>query len=128
MMASRRHREPCFDGLGRSRDMKKLWILLGFGFSLGMVPLMAAPILGNIKIDHFGYRTGDTKIAYCTANPGTSIEVHDANTNALILTTTSVTDKGNDTSSPLMSGDHVWWVDFSALAAPGPYYLYSPSL
>jgi hypothetical protein len=56
------------------------------------------------------------------------VEVLDASTNALVLTTTSVTDKGTDASSPLMSGDHVWWVDFSALTAPGTYYLYSPSL
>jgi hypothetical protein len=90
--------------------------------------LTAASILGTIKIDHFGYRTTDTKTAYFTANPGASVEVHDANTNALILATTLVTDKGTDISSPLMSGDHVWWVDFSALTSPGTYYLYSPAL
>ncbi|HTC19632.1 MAG TPA: glycoside hydrolase family 9 protein, partial [bacterium] len=108
--------------------MKK-WILLSaLGIFSSPLGLMAYPLLGNIKVDHFGYRTGDTKIAYFTANPGASVEVLDANSNALILTSTNVTDKGTDASSPLMSGDHVWWVDFSPLNTSGTYYLYSPSL
>ncbi|MGH7739198.1 MAG: CIA30 family protein [bacterium] len=103
---------------------------LGFGFWIWVLAGLggAAPLFGDINLDHFGYRTGDTKIAYCTADPGASLEVRDAATNALILTTTLVTDKGTDTSSPPMSGDHVWWVDFSALTTPGTYYLDSPTL
>lgn len=122
------HTSRAFEGPKRQEvPVEKLlfWIFL-----LGLVPggLDAAPILGDIKLDHFGYRTGDTKIAYFTANPGTSVEVHDAATSVLVTTTASITDKGTDTSSPLMSGDHVWWVDFSALTAPGTYYVYSAAL
>lgn len=90
--------------------------------------LFAASILGDIKLDHFGYRTTDSKVAYFTANPGASVEVHDATTNALVYTTTTITSKGADTSSPQISGDTVWWVDFSAFTTAGYYYLLSPSL
>ena len=97
---------------------------------LNLFPLaaMAASILGNIKLDHFGYRTTDTKIAYFTANPGTSVEVHNANTNALVYTTTTITSKGTDPTNPQISGDTLWWVDFSAFTTAGQYYLYSSTL
>jgi len=88
----------------------------------------AASIAGNIKIDHFGYRTGDVKIAYFTANPGASVQLHDSSSNALVYTTTNITSLGPDTSSPLIYGDSVWWVDFSPFTTAGRYYLLSPSL
>ena len=37
----------------------------------------------------------------------------------------SITSKGND-GAP--SGDNVWWVDFSPLATPGSYRIYSSAL
>ena len=90
----------------------------------------AAPILGNIKVDHFGYRTLDSKIALFTSNPGSTVEVHDATSNALVYTVAAagISDQGTDTSSPQISGDHVWWVDFSAFTTAGKYYLLSPNL
>jgi len=54
-------------------NMKRIWVLSGLLFSLGPALLPAASILGDIKLDHFGYRTGDTKTAYFTANPGASV-------------------------------------------------------
>ena len=100
------------------------------GLAIGIRPsfLGAAPIAGNIKLDHFGYRTTDPKIAYFTANPVASVEVHDAGTNALVYTTSAITDKGTDTGTPLISGDHVWWVDFSTFTTAGSYYLLSTTL
>jgi|GEM_PF-1619410 len=90
----------------------------------------AASNTGKIKIDNFGYRTTDTKIAIFTANPGATVEIHDAGTTALVYTVTAanITSKGTDTASPLISGDTIWWVDFSAFTTPGHYYLLSPSL
>ena len=88
----------------------------------------AATIAGHIKIDHFGYRTTDTKIAYFTQNPGSSVGLYNASTASLVYTTTNITFKGTDTGSPLISGDSVWWVDFSPYTTAGTYYLYSSSL
>jgi len=109
---------------------KKIFMLLVFIFLsvLPAVPAPAAPIAGNIKLDHFGYRTADQKIAYFTANPGPSVGVYDANTNSLVYTSTNITSKGTDTGTPLISGDTLWWVDFSGFTAPGQYYLLSASL
>ncbi|HVZ80996.1 MAG TPA: glycoside hydrolase family 9 protein [bacterium] len=87
-----------------------------------------SPVKGDIKTDHFGYRPGDTKIACFTADPGKQVEVRDARTNTLVFSTGTITDKGTDASTPPMSGDHVWWVDFSGLTRPGTYRLHSPSL
>jgi endoglucanase len=91
-------------------------------------PLQAASILGDIKLDHFGYRTTGSKVAYFTANPGASVGVYNAATNALAYTTTNITSKGTDTGSPLISGDTVWWVDFSPFTTAGTYYLLSTAL
>ncbi len=90
--------------------------------------LPAAPIVGHIKLDNFGYRTADTKIAIFTANPGTSVGVYSAATSTLAYTTTTITSKGTDPTSPQISGDTIWWVDFSAFTTPGQYFLISTTL
>jgi hypothetical protein len=81
-----------------------------------------------MKTDHFGYRPLDMKLAYCTQDPGKVLELRDAGTDALVLTTTAVADLGKDATQPLAYGDHVWRVDFSNLNKPGRYYLASPAL
>ena len=90
--------------------------------------LEAAPVSHHIKLDTFGYRPGDTKIAIFSADPGSTVEVRDA-ADTVVLTVPiaggSITSMGND-GAP--SGDTVWWVDFSPLTAPGIYRLYSPAL
>jgi hypothetical protein len=88
----------------------------------------AASILGHIKIDNFGYRTGDYKIAYFTSNPGTTVGVYNASTGQLAYSVPSadITSKGTDTTG--ITGDTVWWVNFSAFTTSGTYYIYSTSL
>ena len=93
--------------------------------------LEAASILGHIKIDNFGYRTADQKIAYFTANPGTTVGVYNASTSVLAYSvpagniTGPFTDSG---AATWISGDTVWRADFSSFSAPGTYYVYSTSL
>ena len=87
----------------------------------------SAAITQAIKIDSFGYRTQDTKIAVFSENPGTSVEVRDTTDDIITtLSGSAIQPKGTDTQS--RSGDTVWWVDFSNLTAPGNYRLYSSSL
>ena len=97
-------------------------------FALAHPVLAAAPILGHIQIDHFGYRSAAIKTAFFNADPGASFEIHDAGTDALVLTVSTVVDDGVDSASPLITGDHVWHGDFSALVTPGHYVVYSAGL
>jgi hypothetical protein len=88
----------------------------------------AAPVSHEVKVDHFGYRPADTKISIVSANPGSEVEIRNA-ADAVVfrvpLDGGSIQSKGNDGPS---SGDDVWWVDFSALTAPGTYRVYSAAL
>ena len=88
----------------------------------------AAPISHALKVDHFGYRPGDGKVAVISANPGSSVELRNA-ADAVVFRIPqdggSIVSKGAD-GAP--SGDTVWWVDFSAFTTPGSYRLYSVAL
>jgi|GEM_PF-723794 len=88
----------------------------------------AAPVSQAFKLDHFGYRAGDSKVAIVTQNPGATLQIRTAG-EAVVYTVPgdggSIVSKGVDGPA---SGDTVWWVDFSGLSALGSYHLYSPSL
>ena len=89
----------------------------------------AQPVSPAIKLDHFGYRPADGKVAIFTANPGAAVQVRDAATLAVLFTVPtnggSITSRGVDGPG---SFDTVWWVDFSPFAAVGSYHLFSPTL
>jgi hypothetical protein len=108
----------------------RLILLLFKTFFISLFPtfVFAAPIVGHIKIDNFGYRTTDTKIAYFTSNPGATVGVYNASTSVLAYTVPAgnITSKGTDTTG--ITGDTVWWADFSAFSAPGTYFIDSTSL
>jgi hypothetical protein len=104
--------------------------------ALAAAALLLAPGLASaqavsaaIKLDHFGYRPGDAKVAIFTANPGTTVQVRDAATLAVVFTVPtnggSITPMGQDGPG---SFDTVWWVDFSPLATLGAYHLFSPTI
>jgi hypothetical protein len=99
------------------------FILVGF---LKLVD--AAPVSQAIKLDHFGYRLNDVKVAVFSENPGSVVEVRTPN-DTVVLTIPdnggSIVSKGYD-GNP--SGDTIWWVDFSILTEPGTYHLYSHTL
>lgn len=42
--------------------------------------------LPAIKLDNFGYRPGDAKVAIFTANPGATVQIRDAATSAVVFT------------------------------------------
>ncbi len=89
----------------------------------------AAPVSLAFKLDHFGYRPDDTKVAIVTSNPGATVEVRSAADDSVVFTVPtdggSIAPKGFDAAG---SGDSVWWVDFSALTAVGEYRLYSATV
>jgi hypothetical protein len=90
-------------------------------------PLERGGVTTAIKLDHFGYRPLDVKVAVFSADPGPTVEVRTpAGTHVFTVPTDggSIVSKGADASS----GDRIWWVDFTPLEAPGAYDLYSPSL
>jgi hypothetical protein len=104
------------------------------------VPLVAALLLASapafgqavspaIKLDHFGYRPADGKVAIFTANPGATVQVRDAVTSAVVFTVPAdgggITPMGADGPG---SFDTVWWVDFSPFAALGNYHLFSATV
>jgi len=92
------------------------------------LPGRAAPVSQDIKLDYFGYRPADKKLAIFTADPGATVLVRtESEATAYTVPTDggSIASKGYD-GDP--SGDTVWWVDFSGFAAAGTYHLYSPSL
>ena len=83
--------------------------------------------LSSIKLDNFGYRPNDSKVAVFTANPGATVQVRDAATSAVLYTVPagSIVAKGVDGTG---SFDTVWWVDFSPFATVGQYRLFSTTL
>jgi hypothetical protein len=101
-------------------------LLLVAVLSSGCREPMAAPRI-PCKLDHFGYRPADPKVAVYTADPGPSVEVRLASGDVVFRVPQdggSVSRRGRDWAS----GDDVWWVDFSPLTAPGRYRLYSGPL
>lgn len=88
----------------------------------------ALPVSQALKVDHFGYRPADTKVAIASANPGATVQIRNP-ADAVVFTIPanggSIVAKGAD-GAP--SGDNVWWIDFSVFTTPGSYRLASPSL
>ncbi len=89
----------------------------------GAPPLVAMPV----KLDNFGYRPGDTKVAIFTADPGGAVQVRTP-AGAVAFTVPadggSIQSKGPDAGS----GDRIWWVDFTPFDARGVFHLFSASL
>ncbi len=86
-----------------------------------------------IKIDQFGYRPGDEKVAvianpitgYNNAvpfTPGTTYQVRDWTTNAVVFTGTPTA--WNTGSTQTQSGDKVWHFTFTTYTVPGSYYIF----
>lgn len=97
--------------------------------------LFASPsaITEFIKVDQFGYRTSDQKIAIIanpqtgfndTAQftPGNSYQVRRWNDDGVIFSGNITAWNGGATQA--QSGDKVWWFDFSSVTTPDDYYIY----
>ncbi len=90
----------------------------------------------HIKVDQFGYRTGDTKVGvisnpidgYNNGNPftpGATYEVRRWSDDVVVFSSAPVL--WNSGATHGQSGDKVWWFDFSSLNTIGSYYLYDVS-
>ncbi len=102
-------------------------LVLALGLLLaGCRERMQAPPV-PCKLDHFGYRPDDVKVAVYSSDPGPSVEVRSSAGSVVFRVPAdggSITSRGRDA----MSGDRIWWVDFSPLVTPGTYRLFSTTL
>lgn len=82
-----------------------------------------AAVSRHIKIDHYGYRPADPKVAIFTSNPGASVEVQDTLASVVFRVPQnggSIVFRSRDT---IVSGDSIWWVDFTPFQNAGTYQL-----
>jgi hypothetical protein len=103
-------------------------IALAIAVSIVAATAPAASVSTAFKLDSFGYRPGDAKVAVISANPGASVQIRDTFDTVVFQVPGdggSILSMGNDGPA---SGDNVWWVDFTPFDTPGTYRLYSPSL
>src|SRR4029453_2695029 len=80
---------------------------------------MAASVTQDIKMDYFGYRPNDVKIAIFTPNPGATVQIRNTSDAVVFTIPTnggSITSMGAD-GQP--SGDTVWQVDFTVFFFAG---------
>lgn len=113
-----------------------------FSFRCILFPVAAAiyisaaaipPVVDNhIKVDQFGYLTTGKKIAIIsnpqvgyndtdTFIPGSTYEIRRWSDDAFIYS--GIISPWNSGATHAQSGDKVWWFDFSAVTAPGFYYV-----
>ena len=91
------------------------------------VAMSAAPVTQNIKMDNFGYRPGDVKVAIFIADPGGTVQIRNTSDQVVFTIPTSggsITSMGAD-GQP--SGHTVWQVNFTPFSTPGTYRLHVPS-
>jgi hypothetical protein len=91
------------------------------------VAVSAAPVTQNIKMDYFGYRPGDVKVAIFIADPGGTVQIRNTSDQVVFTIPTSggsITSMGAD-GQP--TGHTVWQVNFTPFSTPGTYRLYVPS-
>ncbi len=96
-----------------------------------------AQVVGaNIRVDQFGYRPDDRKVAVIANpivgynsgtpySPGTSCELR-RTADATVAFTAPIT-AWNGGATQTQSGDQVWWFDFTAFDQPGSYYVFDPT-
>lgn len=121
--------------------MKKSGIVYCFALFfllVGLARLQAGPSVtdNHIKVDQFGYRCNDQKIAVISNpqtgynsgspfTPGTGAnqyQIRDWTTNAVVFSGTLTAWNGGATHA--QSGDRVWWFDFSSFTTAGSYYVF----
>jgi len=122
-----------------------LWLVAACGRDAVAAPGQAAPppessdASSQVRFDHhllvdqFGYRPGDPKVAvirdpqtgYDSADkfaPGSTYQLRSADDGHVVFSgAPSVWERGTVETS---SGDRGWWFDFSAVTAPGKYFVF----
>lgn len=93
------------------------------------------PVTGRIAVDQFGYQPDGTKVAVISDpqkgynagdgyTPGPRLEIRSQDGKTMLFGAPKVWKAG---ATDEASGDRGWWFDFSALTAPGQYYVFDPS-
>jgi hypothetical protein len=93
------------------------------------------PVTGRIHVDQFGYLPAAAKVAVLSDPkrgynagdeyaPPAELEVRAVESGETVLRGAPVA--WRDGAIHAESGDRGWWFDFSALAAPGSYYVFDP--
>lgn len=112
--------------------MKKI-LLAALLFVSADSPATPPSVTDFIKVDQFGYLPNGQKICVISDpqtgynsslsfTPGTNYEVRDWNSDLVVFSGSPVTWNSGNTHA--QSGDKAWWFDFSALTAPGSYYVF----
>ncbi|HUJ25355.1 MAG TPA: glycoside hydrolase family 9 protein [Myxococcales bacterium] len=79
---------------------------------------------GTIRVDNFGWRPADEKMAVVLGQAHAAAQLIDVESGAVVGQYTSSSPAHTDT----YSGDSYSIIDFSTAVTPGDYYLYLPSL
>lgn len=115
--------------------MKIIQTLL-FVFLINTICLSAPNVTSKfITLDQFGYLPNAQKIAVIrdpqtgydaseSFNPGTSYQLRNWNTDAVVFTA-NITAWNGGAEDP-SSGDKAWWFDFSSETDTGDYYIFDP--
>jgi endoglucanase len=93
------------------------------------------PVNGHLHVDQFGYLPDERKIAVVSDprkgfnagdsfTPGPVLEVRQAADGAVVFRGAPTLFNRGRTDA--VSGDRGWWFDFSAVTAPGRYYVFDP--
>ncbi len=115
------------------KSIKQLFLVLSILLINQIANAFPATITQLIKIDQFGYRPNDQKIAVISIPqvgynapssfvPGNTYQVRDWNTDVIVFSGTPVAWNGGNTQA--QSGDKAFWFDFSVLTTSGSYYIY----
>ena len=116
--------------------MFKLLFSIGLAFATQMLNASPTTISENIKIDQFGYRPSDTKVAVIAQpqsgagspssyTPAATFKVKRWSDDVEVFSAS--TTAWNSGATHGQSGDKVWWFDFSSLTTSGDYYVYDPT-
>jgi hypothetical protein len=110
--------------------MKLCLLFLTVSISASAIP----PVINNhIKVDQFGYRTTDKKIAVIsspqagynatdTFSPGGSYQIRRWSDDAFMYS--GIIMQWNGGATHAQSGDKAWWFDFTPFTTPGFYYVF----
>src|SRR3990172_3470605 len=88
----------------------------------GTSPTLTGTLKGTIRVDNFGWRTSDTKVAVVLGHAGASVQLRSATDNSVAGSYSASSQATDEDSSDVYST-----VDFSAFKAAGDYYLYLPA-
>jgi hypothetical protein len=108
-------------------------ILVILFYALNIVSAKPDKIQKNIKVDQFGYRPNDQKVAVIvdpklgfnaneSFSPGSVYEVRKWDDDKVVFTSNPT--EWNKGAIDFTSGDKGWWFDFSDLKKEGDYYIF----